>query len=177
MNTQFPFMLQDKAMFNIDESEIASTTSNLAAYSIPFTMLSLCLVSYAFELLGRRLTISLSYFLTSIFYYLIPRCAPSYKKLLVIRCLIAVTMAGPIAHPLVADYVHVNSRGKMVVMCGIGIIVGEISAISVFKVQNEYDQDFHQSFTQVSAAIMLLSVYFFFSIKDPDMAKLHQRVG
>jgi len=66
---------------------------------------------------------------------------------MVVRCLLAVTMAAPIAHPLVADYVHVHSRGKMVVFCGIGIIIGEILSMAIFKFQTMMKYNFYQSFT------------------------------
>ena len=120
-------------MFNIPEEEIGSATSNLAAYSIPFTMVTLFFVSYAFEILGRKWTLFLSFFTTAGLYYMIPRCAPDYNKLMVVRCTIGITMAAPVAHPLVVDYVHVNSRGSMISLAGIGIVVGEILTISIFK--------------------------------------------
>lgn len=146
MNTQLGFMLTKKDMFNIEQEKVGSVISNLTGYSIPFTMIALCFVSYAFELLGRRMTLFISFFLSSIFFAMIPRTAPSYSWLMTIRCLLAITMAAPMAHPLVADFVHVSSRGKMVVFCGVGIILGEIIAISVFKLQTMYKCDFYQSF-------------------------------
>jgi predicted MFS family arabinose efflux permease len=134
MNTQFPFMLRKKDMFNIPESEIGTATSNLAAYSLPGTMVTLFFASYAYEILGRRWTLFVSFFTTSGLYYLIPRAAPDYNKLMVIRCLIGVTMAAPVAHPLCADYIQVNSRGKAIALMGLGVVVGEIFTISIFKV-------------------------------------------
>lgn len=121
-------------MFKIPDHEIGTKISNLVVYSIPFTIITLMFVSYAFEILGRRWTLFISFFLTSLLYFWIPRTSPSYDHLMVVRCLIAITMAAPIAHPLIADYVHVNSRGKMITLCGMGIVIGEITAISIFKV-------------------------------------------
>ena len=121
-------------MFNIPEKEIGVKISNLVVYSIPFTIVTLFFTSYSFEILGRRWTLFFSFFFTSLLYFWMPHTAPSYNMLMVVRCLIAITMAAPMAHPLVADYVDVNSRGKMITLCGMGIVIGEIFAISIFKI-------------------------------------------
>lgn len=176
MNTQFAFMLRDPLMFDIPENEIGSKTSNLAAFSIPFTMITLFFVGYAFEIIGRKWTLFLSFFLTSFLYFLIPRTRPSYTNLMIVRCLIAITMAAPVAHPLVADYVHVNYRGKMIAFTGMGVVVGEVLAISIFKLQTIMKHDFFESFSEIAILIFLMSIYFLFAIKDPNLKKLHRKL-
>ena len=86
-------------------------TSDLTIYSIPFSMITTFLVSYLFEIWGRRITIVLSYILTAGVYFILPYSAPDYGMLMLMRCLIAITMSAPIAHPLIADYVKRSSRG------------------------------------------------------------------
>lgn len=134
-------------MFSIPEEEIGEKTSNLASVSIPFTMLTLFLISYAFEIVGRRWTLFLSFFTTSFLLFMLPRTAPNYTLLMVVRCLIAITMAAPISHPLVADYVHVRSRGKMIAITGMGVVIGEVISMSIFKVQNVFHENYYNSFT------------------------------
>lgn len=105
-------------------------------------MITLFFVGYAFELIGRKWTLFFSFFFTGFLYLLIPRTEPSYNQLMAVRCTIAITMAAPVAHPLVADYVHVDSRGKMIAFTGMGIVVGEVMAISIFKLQTYLKRDF-----------------------------------
>lgn len=164
-------MLRDETMFNVPVSDIGRAASNLTVYTIPFAMLALCFVSYMFELLGRRLTLAGSYFITSIVIFFVPYTAPSYTNLMIARCLIGIFMAAPIAHPLVADYVHKNSRGKMIALTGMGIIIGEILAISIFKVQMMMKQTYYTSFAQVAFMIFILAICFLFAIKDPSQIK------
>jgi MFS family permease len=177
MNIQFAFMLKDPTMFNVPEEEIGGKTSNLASYSIPFTMLSLFFISYAFELLGRRWTLFLSFFLTSFLFFMLPRTSPSYTGLMIVRCIIAITMAGPIAHPLVADYVHVRSRGKMIAITGIGVVVGEVLSMSIFQLQNVLQFNYYSSFTQIAGLLLFMSFYFLWAIKDPNFNKIHRSLS
>jgi len=142
-------MLRDPKMFNIPDDEIGVKISNLVVYSIPFTIVTLFFTSYAYEILGRKWTLFFSFFLTSLLYYLIPLTSPNYNLLMLVRCLLAITMAAPIAHPLIADYVHINSRGKMIAFSGMGIVVGEIIAISIFK----YRDGFYRVFSQTNFAL------------------------
>jgi hypothetical protein len=139
-------------------------------------MVALFFVGYAFEIIGRRWTLFLSFFLSSLLYFLIPRTAPSYGKLLAVRCTIAITMAAPVAHPLIADYVHVRYRGKMIAYTGLGIVVGEVMAISIFKIQTTLKQDFYRSFDEVGIMTLVLSFYFLWAIKDPNLKKLQKKM-
>lgn len=94
-------------------------------------MVTTFLVSYMYEIWGRRLTLVVSYVLTAIFYYLIPYSAPNYNTLLFLRCLIAITMSAPLSHPLVADYVKRASRGTAVALAGVGIVLGEVFSMGI----------------------------------------------
>jgi len=96
-------------MFNIPSKSIGETASALTIYSLPFSLITTLGVGYAFEILGRKWTIFLSFASTAFIYFLLPYTAPSYALLVVARCAIGVTMAAPISHPLVADYVHKKS--------------------------------------------------------------------
>ena len=102
-------MLQAKDMFNIPKEEIGATASALTIYSLPFSLLATLGAGYAFEILGRKWTLFLSFASTAIVYVALPYSAPNYSLLVVARCAIGLTMAAPISHPLVADYVHRKS--------------------------------------------------------------------
>jgi len=85
-------------------------------------------------------------------------------------------MAAPLAHPLIADYVHRGSRGKAIALCGMGIVCGEIIAISMFKLNTMLNMSFYDSFTVSSFLIFLSSLYFLWAIKDPDLKHLHVQI-
>jgi MFS family permease len=62
-------------------------------------------MSYVYEIIGRKLTLFLSFATTSVVFYALPYTAPSYSWLIVARCMIGVTMSAPLCHPLVPDYI------------------------------------------------------------------------
>ena len=109
MNTQLTDMLNDKDMFNIPDEKIGQIASELTIWSLPPGLVATAFVGYLFELLGRKWTIFLSFFITACFYVMIPFTAPNYNLLVVVRCAIGISMAAPISHPLIADYVHRKS--------------------------------------------------------------------
>jgi len=124
-------MLQAEDMFNIPRESIGRVASEVTIWSLPFGLVTTWLISYSFEILGRKLTLFLSFASTAVIYFCLPHTAPSYVWLVILRCAIAVTMAGPISHPLVADYVHSKSRGRAVGLCGVGLVMGEVGAMGV----------------------------------------------
>lgn len=89
------------------------------------------MVSYAFDILGRKWTIFLSFFFTSLIFIYIPYTAPSLPLFYACRCAIGLTMSAPVAHPLLADWVTRKSRGKGLALMGIGIIIGNIYTMAV----------------------------------------------
>jgi predicted MFS family arabinose efflux permease len=92
-------------------------------------MITTFFIAYIYEILGRKITLAMSFFLTSIIFYYLPYTAPNYNYLIVARCMIGVTMSAPLSHPLIADYIHKKSRGKAIAMSGIGFVVGEVLAM------------------------------------------------
>lgn len=118
-------------MFGIEEENIGKIASSLTIWSLPFSLITTFGVGYAFEILGRKWTIFLSFASTAMIYVWIPFTAPSYPMLVFARCAIGVTMAAPISHPLIADYVHKKSQGKAVALQGIGLVAGELFAMGV----------------------------------------------
>ena len=102
-------MLKDKDMFGIPEKDIGKVASSLTIWSLPFSLITTFGVGYAFEILGRKWTLFLSFASTALIYVSVPFTAPSYPLLVVTRCAIGITMAAPISHPLIADYVKKSS--------------------------------------------------------------------
>ena len=134
-------------------------TSNLTIYSIPFSLITTFFISYAFELLGRKLTISLSYATTAICYIILPHTKPHFWLLAVVRCAIGVAMAGPISHPLINDYVSKNSRGKAIALNGLGQVFGEVTAMGgLLKLSKR--MSYEQAFAMTGTIILGFAVFF-----------------
>ena len=147
----------------------------MVTFSIPFTVIMTGFISYAFELIGRKWTLSISYFLTALIWIYMPHTAPNLTVLYVCRCAIGLTMAAPLAHPLLPDWVEKTSRGRGLALMGIGILFGNIYAIGVLFNFTK-DMDFKNAFLIAGINIMILSVVFLIIIKDPDFKSLRQNM-
>jgi MFS family permease len=136
-------------------------------WSVPFSMVTTFLVSYLFEIWGRRITLVISYVLSAGVFFILPYSAPDYNMLMVMRCLIAITMSAPLSHPLIADYVKRTSRGKAIALAGVGIILGEVFSMGILfnltKSMNYYD-----AFAIAASLIFMFALFFMFSLKEPD---------
>lgn len=163
MNAQLAFMLPDPKMFNIPHDRIGKVTSELIYYATPFSMITSVFASYAYELLGRRKTIFLSYFLTGFVYIWFPNTAPSYSWLVVCRIAIAITFAAPCLNPLINDYVSKSTRGKAVAMNGIGMVIGELFAMGIL-LKLTSDMSYYSAFSISACFIWLFAFFFLFTV-------------
>lgn len=139
-------------------------------------MVTTFFVSYLFEIWGRRLTISISYILSAGVYFIFPYSAPNYNILMFFRILIAITMSAPISHPLIADYVKRNSRGKAIALAGVGIVFGEVFSMGILfnftKSMNYYD-----AFAIAAVLIFLFSIFFLFALREPDFETIRDNIS
>ena len=133
-------------------------------------------MSYVYEILGRKLTLFLSFITTAVVFYFLPYTAPNYKYLVMARCCIGVTMSAPLCHPLVPDYIHKRSRGKAIALLGVGNVLGDVITLGViFNLTKE--MNFYEAFEVVSVIIAALGVYFLLAIKDPDIEYLRKKAA
>ena len=165
------YMLEDKHMFKIPANEIGTQVSLLTEYSIPFSMITTFFVSYLFELWGRKKTIFFSYLLTAGVYFMFPYSAPNLNYLIILRCAIGVTMSAPLANPLIADYVKRSSRGKAIALGGVGMVFGEVFSMGILFNMTK-SMSYFDAFAIASAIIFLFSLFFLYSVVDPDMENI-----
>ena len=175
LNAQLAYMLPDKHYFSISRAEIGMQTSNLTIYSLPFSLITTFFISYAFELLGRKFTISVSYVLTGIIFFIIPYTKPHFWFLAVMRCAVGVTMAGPISHPLINDYVRKNSRGKAIALNGLGSVCGEVIAMGVL-LRLSKSMTYEAAFALTGSIIIGWGMYFWVFIKNPNLGKIQKKI-
>lgn len=168
LNAQLAFMLEDQRMFAMPPEIIGVATSDLTIYSLPFSMVTTFMVSYAYELIGRKWTIFWSFFLTSLVFYAIPYTAPNYNYLIIARCVIGVTMAAPVSNPLIADYIKRSSRGKAVALNGIGFVFGEVMSMGVlFNLTKT--MSYYKAFALTAGIIFFFSFFFLITVRDPRL--------
>lgn len=138
-------------------------------------MVATIFVGYSYEILGRKLTIFWSYFLTGLIFIAIPYTAPNYVYMVILRCAIGVTMSAPMAHPLIPDYVVRKSRGKAVALTGVGLVVGEVFSMGVlFKYT--MSMTYKDAFLLTGSFIIFLSLVFFLIIRDPNMKHIRNEI-
>lgn len=173
MNAQQAYMLEDKNMFNVPSDEVGQIASDLTIFSLPFSMVATFFTSYIFELFGRKLTIFASFLTTAGLFLYMPYTAPNLNHLIAVRCAIGITMSAPLANPLVPDYVKRSSRGRAIALNGIGFVIGEVFSMGVlFNLTKQ--MNYNDAFMIAASLILAFSIFFLFSVKDPDMETLRQ---
>ena len=103
----------------------------MTTYSLPGTIITAVFAGYIYELVGRKVTLFLSFFLSGLAYIWVPYTAPDYNMLILIRIIIGITAAAPTAHPLIPDYIKRSSRGKAIALNGVGVVIGEVFSMGV----------------------------------------------
>ena len=131
---------------------------------------------YIFEILGRRWTLFLSYFSTSLLFFVIPYAPPSFALLVICRCLIGVTMSAPLANPLIPDYIIKSSRARAIALCGVGAVLGEVFSMGVlFNLTKS--MTFQNAFLVAGFFVMFCSFIILALIKDPNMKNLRKDIA
>lgn len=104
------------------------------------SVISVLFIGYAYDILGRKITLFTSTLLSAIFMFLIPFAPTVYPWLYIIRMAISITYAAPNAQPLVADYVKKNSRGKATALYALGFIVGDLFTFGIlFNITKHFE--------------------------------------
>lgn len=169
-------MLDDKKMFKIPHKEKGMAISWLTIYSMPGTIIMTFFTSYIFELYGRKIVLFLSFFLSGVVYIFFPYCAPNFSYLVLCRCALGLTMAAPMAHPLIPDYIKRSSRGKAVALCGVGNVMGEVFSMGVlFNLTKS--MNFYDAFKIAAFLIFMFSAYLGVFVKDPKVVADRGNIG
>ena len=89
LNAQVIFILADPAFFNVPTDKIGYVSGVLIFASLPGAILGTFFIGFVFDILGRKLTLFLSFFVGSILLAAIPWTSPKvYEGLLVVRVVI-----------------------------------------------------------------------------------------
>ncbi len=91
-------------------------TNNIIFYGLIFQIvMSLC-VGYIYDLIGRKLTISVTVLGAALVVSFIPRVSPSLSALIGLRLVLAITFCALGSQPLVNDYVVKETRGRAIAL-------------------------------------------------------------
>lgn len=134
-------------------------------------MLATFMVGYVYDIVGRKVTLYVSFAVASTLMFFVPRTAPSvFPNLLLLRMGIAIAIVPPVASPLVADYLAKEAIGKGAALVGIGFIIGEILSMGVlFNITKEMEPNL--AFLVVAIIGNVIAVSFLFIVKEPVLRK------
>ena len=92
-NVAIIFLLKSPDYFGIAASEIGRVSNNIIFYGLIFQIVMSLGVGYIYELMGRRLTLSITVFGASIVVAFIPHVAPSLTALIGLRVILSITFS------------------------------------------------------------------------------------
>ena len=126
---------------------------------------------YLFDIIGRKLTLFLAFFLGAGLLFCIPYTAPSvFPGLTFVRIGITIFFAAPAWNALLADYVHKDAIGKAATVVGLGFVIGEVLSMGIlFNVTKPFRAE--TAFLIVAAIGACCSTLFLCLIKEPKLRK------
>lgn len=132
-------------------------------------MVGTFIAGYLYDIIGRRFTLFISFFLGSALVFCIPYTAPRvFPSLLSVRVCITLCFAAPAANPLIPDYVHKDSIGKAAVLVGVGFIIGEVVSMGLlFNITKPMTA--YNAFLTAAALGGVCSCFFLFLVKEPQL--------
>jgi MFS family permease len=149
----------------------------LISYSLPPAMIGTFFIGYVYDIVGRRLTLYLSFAISSILIYFIPHMAPVvFPNLLALRMAISAALVAPIASPLIGDYLPKESIGKGAALVGVGFIIGEILSMGVlFNVTKEMTPN--DAFMTVAIIGNVIAFLFLFIVREPLLRRREKDIS
>jgi MFS family permease len=169
LNAEVIFILADPAFFGIAPDKIGYVSGVLIFASLPGAIIGTFFVGFVFDILGRKITLFVSFFIGSILLAVIPWTAPKlYEGLLVVRVLIQLCFCAPVSNPLPADYIHREAIGMGTSMQGIGLVIGEVISMGVlFRLTVDMDPVY--GFAIAGGLGLFFSFCFLFIVKEPQL--------
>lgn len=122
---------------------------------------------FLYDILGRRMTMLMCFILCSISALCIPLTAPHiYSWLLLAKIVFTMVITPIFCHPLINDYVHLESRGRAIAISHLGLSLGYLfSSAVLFKYTNDLDPLLSHS--TISAWATVSGLILLFLISEP----------
>lgn len=169
LNAQVIFLLSSPDYFDVPADDIGYVASMLIFLSFPGAIIGTFFIGFAYDILGRKWTLFISFMCAAIILSAIPWTAPNVLPwLLVCRMLIQITFCAPAASPLPADYIHKESLGIGSAMQGIGFILGEVISMGVlFRITDIVKPEW--GFGIVSILVIIIAFSLLFMITEAKL--------
>lgn len=159
------YLLKSADYYQIPESDVATVTGNIIAYSQPFTLIFDLIIGVMHDKIGRRLTLFLTTLVCVATFLIIPHLDSVIPGLLIMRIMLNFSIKGPLIAPLAADYIQKSTRGRAVSLEGIGAGCGAVFSVFVlFGLTKNYD--YMVSFTVAAMVFLFFAFYMLITVKE-----------
>ena len=169
-----PLLLKSEDHYAIPTSELDAASTTVIVCSCASSLIMAPIITYLYEIAGRRFTILYSLFSTVLLLILMPIVAPSFTMLCIVQALIGVSTTLLFSSPLVSDYVKRESRGQAVahclIACMLGFVVSSQILLPLTTIINT-TKNFGLSFTLIAMFIFTFSMPLVFMIREPDIKR------
>lgn len=103
--TFLPLLLQHEDYFAIPESELGKATAVVIIWAALLPLILTPFLTYVFETVGRRIPVTYALLSSNVLFWIMPKVAPNFTFLCVIRSLIGLNNTILIGAPLISDYI------------------------------------------------------------------------
>ena len=134
INTMLPYLLTDPNYFDIPFSNVGSKSGETLFWAFGSSTLLTPTIGYAYDVIGRYWVIIPSLFAISFFVAILHCSAPHFWLLIIFRSIISFLVNVVNVSPLIIDYVKSSSRGFVMSLTSIGLVVGELLMVVLFGV-------------------------------------------
>ena len=124
-------------------------------------------MTFIYEMVGRRIPIWYSMLATNALIFMMPRVAPDFTVLLILRAIVGLNNTLIVAAPLISDYVKLESRGRAVAINTLFIGLSQIFATQLLVPMTQ-SMNFNQAFTFSSALMMAITIPVLLMIREPS---------
>ena len=176
VNAQSIFLLRNPDFFDVNEDKLGSVSSTLVLVGFPFAMVGTFGAGYLFDIMGRRITLFVTFILGSVFVFVLPYTSPNiFPSLLIVRIMITASFSMPASNPLLADYIHKDAIGKAAALIGVGYVIGEVLAMAVlFNVTKDLSP--YMAFLTTAIVGAVCSSLFLCLVKEPQLRKTDSEI-
>ena len=161
-----PLLLSSEEYYAIPDSQLGKATANVIVYSqiLPL-LLSPCL-AYVYEMVGRHIPVAYALLSTNILIWLLPKVAPNFTLLCVLRSIIGLSNTLIVGAPLISDYVKQESRGHAVAINTFAIGLSQVFATQIlFPLTIE--MTYSESFGTTALIMLILTVPVLLMVREP----------
>lgn len=165
--TFLPLLLQHDDYFAIQESELGKATAVVIIWAALLPLILTPFLTYLFETVGRRIPVSYALLSSNVLFWVMPKVAPNFTLLCVIRAFIGLNNTILIGAPLISDYIKQESRGKAVALSALFLGLSQVFATQ-FLIPFTAKMTYDESFGYTALILLTLTIPAIFMIREPS---------